>query len=70
MRGLPETIDVCSPALVGRLSPSQAELPNERSVGRARLGCGDCAGEAGRLSGRGEDSDSALVTDDMLDLLK
>lgn len=70
MRGLPETIDDCSPAFVGALSPSQAELFNESSVGRARFGCGDCAGEARRLSGRGEDSDSAEVTDDMLELLK
>ena len=71
MRGLPETIDGCSLAFVGAaLLPSQAALSNESSVGRARFGCGDCAGEAGRLSGRGEDSDSAEVTDDMLEPLK
>jgi hypothetical protein len=69
MRGLPETIDDCSPELWAP-SPCQAELSNESSVGRARFGCGDCAGEAGRLSGRGEDSDSAEVTDDMLEPLK
>jgi hypothetical protein len=66
MRGLPD----CSPELVGALSPSQAELSNESSVGRARFDWGDCAGDAGRLSGRGEDSDSAEVTDDMLEPLK
>ena len=66
MRGLPD----CSPELVGALPPSQAEWSNESSVGRARFGWGDCAGEAGRLSGRGEDSDSAEVTDDMLEPLK
>jgi hypothetical protein len=70
MRGLPETIDDCSPELVWALSPCQAELSNESSEGRARFGWGDCAGEAGRLSGRGEDSDSAEVTDDMLEPLK
>jgi hypothetical protein len=70
MRGLPERMEDCSPEFVGALSPSQAELSKERSVGRARFGRGDWAGEAGRLSGRGEDSDSAEVTDDMLEPLK
>jgi hypothetical protein len=70
MRGLPETIEDGSPELLGALSPSQVELSNESSLGRARFGWGDCAGEAGRFSGRGEDSDSAEVTDDMLEPLK
>ena len=65
-----DTIEGCSPAFVGALLPSQVVLSNASSVGRARFGCGDCAGEAGRLPGRGEDSDSAEVTDDMLEPLK
>ena len=37
---------------------------------KASSDCPYCAGEAGRLSGQGEDSDSAEVTDDMLKPLK